>query len=113
MRRRRFLALLAAASCARVSAQQAAERPRVVVLHPASVEESVIYQRLVPGLAQLGHVDGKTVTLDLRSGNGVTGALPKLVADAIATQPRAMIVVGPAAVRAAAEATKTIPIVAV
>jgi putative ABC transport system substrate-binding protein len=96
-----------------VTAQQTAERPRIVVLHPASVEESVVYQRLVPGLAQLGHVDGKTVTLDLRSGNGVTSALPKLVADAIATQPRVIVLVGPAAVRAAVEATRTIPIVAI
>jgi len=113
MRRRRFLASLAAAAVARVSAQPSPERPRIVVLHPASVEESVIYQRLVPGLAQLGHVDGKNVTLDLRSGKGVAGALPKLVMDAIATHPRVIVVAGPAAVRAAAEATSTVPIVAV
>ena len=111
MRRRRFIASFVAAACARVSAQQ--ERPRIVVLHPGSVEESEVYQRLVPGLAQLGHVEGKTVTFDLRSGNGIASDLSKLVADAIATQPRLMIVVGPAAVRAAAAATRTIPIVAI
>jgi putative ABC transport system substrate-binding protein len=113
MRRRRFLGSLAAAASLRVSAEQPAGRARVVVIHPASVEESTVYQRLVPGLAQLGHVDGKTLALDLRSAKGVTGALPKLVTDAIATRPRIMIVVGPAAVRAAVEATRTVPIVAV
>ena len=63
---------LAAAACVR--AQQPTQRPRIILLHPASVEESTVYQRLVPGLAQLGYVDGKTVTLDLRSGNGITSA---------------------------------------
>lgn len=113
MRRRRFVALLAAAAAVRAPAQQSTARPRVVVLHPASVEESLIYQRMVPGLAKLGYVDGSTVTLDLRSGNGVASLLPKLVADALASDPRAIVVVGPASVRVAAAATRSVPIVAI
>jgi putative ABC transport system substrate-binding protein len=113
VRRRRFLASLATAACANAAAQQNPQRPRVVVLHPASVEGSAVYQQLLPRLAQLGYVDGKTMTLDLRSGNGVTSALPKLVAEAIASRPDVLIVVGPAAVRAASAATRTIPIVAI
>jgi putative ABC transport system substrate-binding protein len=113
VRRRRFLASLATAACANAAAQQNPQRPRVVVLHPASVEGSAVYQHLVPRLAELGYVDGKTMTLDLRSGNGVTSAMPKLVAEAIASQPEVLIVVGPAAVREASMATKTIPIVAI
>ena len=113
MRRRRFVALLAAAATVRATAQQPTAKPRIVVLHPASVEESSVYQRLVPGLEKLGYVDGKTVTLDLRSGNGVTSAIPKLVAEAIASNPRIMIVVGPGAVKAAAAATRSVPIVAI
>jgi putative ABC transport system substrate-binding protein len=113
MRRRRFLASIAAAACVRAAAQPSLERPRIVVVHPASVEESAVYQRLVPGLTQLGHVDGKTVTIDPRSANGVTSALPQLVRDAVSTQPRVIIAVGPAAVRAARDATATVPIVAV
>jgi putative ABC transport system substrate-binding protein len=113
VRRRRFVAWLGAAACTRANAQQSPTRPRIVVLHPASVEGSAVYKHLVPGLAKLGYVDGKTVTLDLRSGNGVASSLPKLVADAIASHPRLMIVVGPAAVREAAAATRSVPIVAI
>jgi putative ABC transport system substrate-binding protein len=113
VRRRRFVASLAAVVVADVAAQQGAKRPRVIVLHPASVEGSAVYQHLVPRLAELGYVDGKTMTLDLRSGKGVTSALPKLVADAIASRPDVLVVVGPAAVREAASATKAIPIVAI
>jgi putative ABC transport system substrate-binding protein len=113
VRRRRFVASLAAVAVANVAARQGAKRPRIVVLHPASVEGSTAYQHLVPRLAQLGYVDGKTMTVDVRSGNGVTSALPKLVTDAIASRPDVLIVVGPAAVRVAAAATKVIPIVAI
>jgi putative ABC transport system substrate-binding protein len=113
VRRRRFVGWLAAAACTRAHAQQSPARPRIVVLHPASVEESAVYKHLIPGLAKLGYVDGKTVALDLRSGNGVASSIPKLVGDALASDPRVMIVVGPAAVRAAAAATKSVPIVAI
>jgi hypothetical protein len=65
------------ALAADVAAQPGAKRPLVVVLHPASVEGSAVYQHLVPRLAQLGYVDGKTMTLDLRSGHGVMSALPR------------------------------------
>lgn len=113
MRRRRFLGSVAVAALAATHVQAASEKPRVAMLHPASAEASVVFQRLAPGLAQLGYVDGKTMTLDLRSGNGTVSALPGLVRELLAARPSVLIVVGPAAVRAAVAATTTVPIVAI
>lgn len=83
------------------------------MVHPASAEASVVFQRLATGLADLSYVDGKTITFDLRSGNGTVSALPRLVGELLAARPNVLIVVGPAAVRAAVAATTTVPIVAI
>jgi len=93
--------------------QPARGLPRVALLHPASAEGSAIYKALVPGLAALGYVDGGTLVLEARSGDGNPEALPGLVADLVGRKVDALIAVGPAAVKAAITATRTIPIVAI
>jgi putative ABC transport system substrate-binding protein len=59
----------------------------------------------------LGYVEGETVLL--RGAEGDPRRLPALVAELISLEVAVLIAVGPAAVRAASQATKTTPIVAV
>jgi len=56
-------------------AQPARRLPRLGFLHPASAEASAVYKALIPGLADRGYVEGKSIALDLRSGNGKPGML--------------------------------------
>ena len=94
-------------------AQPARSLPRVGVLHPASAEASAVYKLLVPGLAERGYIDGKNIALELRSGNGKPEMLPALADDLVRSNVDVLLVVGPAAVKAAMAATRTIPIVAI
>jgi putative ABC transport system substrate-binding protein len=114
-RRNALMALGAAiaASSIPARAQTARELPRLGVLHPASVENSAVYKALISGLADRGYVEGKTIVLDLRSGNGKPDAMPALAAELVRSNVDVLLVVGPAAVRAAFAATRTIPIVAI
>jgi putative ABC transport system substrate-binding protein len=61
----------------------------------------------------LGYIDGRNITLELRSGNGKPEAIPALVIELVRLNPAALLVVGSAAVKAAIAATRSIPIVAI
>jgi putative tryptophan/tyrosine transport system substrate-binding protein len=114
--RRRALGMLGtliASGSFTVRGQQPQAIPRVAYLHPASAEDSAVYKALIPGLADLGYVDGRNIALELRSGNGKPEAMPALVAELVRLNPDVLLVVGPAAVKAAIAATHTIPIVAI
>lgn len=93
--------------------QPARAVPRVGILHPASVEASAVYKVLLQGLAERGYVDGRNITLELRSGNGKPETLPALAAELVRSNVDIVLVVGPAAVKAAMAATRTLPIVAI
>ena len=94
-------------------AQPARGLPRLGVLHPASVEASAVYKALIPGLAERGYVSGKSIVLELRSGNGKPETLPALLADLVRSNVDMLLVVGPAAAKVAITATRTIPIIAI
>jgi len=93
-------------------AQPARGIPRIGILHPASVEASTVYTALIPGLAERGYVNGRNIVLELRSANGKREMLEPLVADLLRSNVDLLLVVGPAAVKAATAATRTIPIIA-
>ena len=64
------------------------------------------------GLAELGYVEGKNLTIDLRWGNGKPELLPGLVSELIAQKPRLIISGGGAVTaRAVKAATTTVPVV--
>jgi putative tryptophan/tyrosine transport system substrate-binding protein len=94
-------------------AQPARGLPRLGVLHPASVEASAVYKALLPGLAERGYVNGKSIVLELRSGDGKRETLPALVAGLVRSSVDMLLVVGPAATKEAIAATRTIPIIAI
>ena len=113
-RRRALLALGAIGTFPpTVWAQKSQVMPRIGVLHPASVEASQAYKMLIPGLRELGYVEGKNIVLELRSALGKVDTLPKLAADLVRLNADIVLAIGPPAVKAAIDATSSIPIVAI
>jgi putative tryptophan/tyrosine transport system substrate-binding protein len=98
---------------ARANAQPARGRPKVVFLllgAPDDVDTPA--DRVRVGLAELGYVDGQTVSLEARFAHHRPERLPALAAELVATQPDVIHTWSTTAARALAAATSTIPIVA-
>lgn len=64
------------------------------------------------GLRDLGHLEGQNIVLELRSAGGKSEALGGLAEELVQLNAAVLCAFGPAAVRAASAATRTIPIVA-
>jgi ABC-type uncharacterized transport system substrate-binding protein len=117
LKRRDFLTLLGSAAAAlswplAVRAQQAPQRAVIAVLSPlspAAAERNIAALR--SGLRELGYVEGRNVTLELRFSEGAPGRLPQLAAELVALKPDVILVGSTAGVIAARDATRTIPIV--
>ena len=115
MRRRKFVAMCSGAvlvSPASVRAQQLAV-PVIGVLHGVAAAQWT--DRMVGfarGLAESGFVDGRNTTIEYRWAEGQFDRLPAMAADLVSRKV-GVICAGASdvAIRAAMEATKTIPIV--
>lgn len=90
-------------------AQQKRAVPVVGVL---TVFGATSLPRLREGLGQLGYVEGKNIVLEQRSARGRPEALPALAKDLVSLKVDVLYATGPPAIRAAKQATSTIPIVA-
>jgi putative ABC transport system substrate-binding protein len=64
------------------------------------------------GLQDLGYVDGKNITLEIRSSSGKPEALPGAAAELVQLKADVIFVTGPAPIRAVLAATRSIPVVA-
>jgi len=97
-----------------VSAQPTG-RPKVAILAPSTAELAKTpgsnVDSIISGLADLGYVDGRTVSLEYRFANDALERLPALAAELVATQPDVLWTWSSGGARSAAAATKTIPIV--
>jgi putative ABC transport system substrate-binding protein len=65
------------------------------------------------GLHDLGYVEGKNILFEYRSGEGKRGRYPSLVTELVQLKVDVLVSPTPAVIRAAMQATKTIPIVMV
>ena len=65
-----------------------------------------------PGSSDLGYVEGQTIAFEIRFAGMKLERFPGLAADLVRRKVDVILVSGPAAIRAAREATRTIPIVA-
>ncbi len=103
------LVILATAYSA--TAQQAA-MPVVGWLNPQPLSSSRhLLNGFRKGLREAGFVEGKSVTIELRPGNGERGRLPGLAADLVRRGVAVIMAGSPPAALAAKRATQTIPIV--
>ena len=113
--RRAFVALLglgALASSPEARAQQAGRLPVVGLLNSGSGPRSSLGDIVLESLRQLGYVEGKTIAFVFHFARGKPEAFPGLAADLVRRKVDVILVSGPPGVRAARDATSTIPIVA-
>src|SRR5215475_16019398 len=112
MKRRDFIALLGGTATWPFAARPQTKAPdKIGYLHPVSIGvQSHTLGILRPVWQKLGYVEGEN--LFLRAAADLS-RVPTLVAELIGLGVGVLIVVGPAAVKATAQATKTMPIVAI
>ena len=92
-------------------AQPASHVPRVGVLSPYAVTGSSFQDDVKRRLADLGYVEGTTVTYETRFADGRTDLLPILANDLVQLKVNVIVTTTAPAIRAAMEATTAIPIV--
>ena len=95
-------------------AQPVAPTYRVGFLHPGALtpERARNLDTLRQGLRDLGYVEGQNLTLVYRWAEGREERLPDLAAELVRLPVDVLVAVSPSAVRAASNATTTLPIVA-
>ena len=103
-----LIAFVLFVSIGRAEAQQVAKIPRIGVLSSAAGRGLVPLQRQ---LQELGYVEGKNISFELRSGERNLDRLPGLAAELVRLRVRLIVAVATPAAQAAKQATKTIPIV--
>jgi putative ABC transport system substrate-binding protein len=99
------------ALCFSVEAQQLNKVPRIGYLTSGGAPSSV--EPLRQGLRHLGYIEGTNIVIEFRSAEAQTDRIPGLVAELM--QLKVDVLVSPAlnAIRAAKQATKTVPIIMV
>ena len=113
MRRRDFVLVLggAAASLPLAARAQQPKAARLGVLVVGSSDPAQFMQVLREGLRELGYVEGRNITIELRSAGGQTSRLAGLAAEIVALKPDVIVASETPAVEAAKQATRDIPIV--
>jgi putative ABC transport system substrate-binding protein len=111
-----FAIVVALTVCgARVEAQQPSKIPRIgyvrVVGEPSIPGRNV--EAFLQGLKDLGYVERKNILIEFRHAQGKRDRIPSLVAELVQLKVDVFVSPDPAAIRAAKQATKTIPIVMV
>ena len=93
-------------------AQQPLKIPLIGRLSPGSPSANTARtEAFRQGLRELGYVEGKNIIIERRSAEGRLDRLPALAAELVRLKVDIIVTAGPAATRAAKEATSTIPIV--
>lgn len=114
IRRRRFLASasLALAAPTLSVAQQRTSLYRVgVLVAPPAAAFAARTDALRAGLQELGYLHGKNMQIELRSAEGKSERLPELATELVRQDVDVIVAAGTPAIRAAKQATATIPIV--
>ncbi len=79
---------------------------------PAAAREAGRYGAFVAGMRELGYIEGRNVVYEWRYSDDVYGRLPALASELVRLNVDVIVTNGTPAVRAARQATETIPIVA-
>ncbi len=106
------LCSLLLAPCSAVEAQQPKKISRIGYLAGAADRRSPPVEAFRQGIRDLGYIEGKIIQVEFRYTEGTTNPVPTLVAELVQLKPDVLVIgQGQAAIRAAQQATKTIPIV--
>ena len=113
-RRDTVLALAALGAAPRAAyAQQARKIPVIGFLDPRFAGTSPSYDILRTGLRASGYIEGESIRIEARWGEGKPEALPGFAQELVLQKVNIIVAVSPAAVKAAKAATRDLPIVAV
>jgi putative ABC transport system substrate-binding protein len=109
------LGALLFALCFPAQAQQAAKISRIGVLSSAgnAGAPGPQVEAFRQGLRDLGYIEGKNILLEYRYAEGEQNRIPRLVTELVQLKVDVLVVTALTAIRAAKQATKTIPIVMV
>lgn len=113
-RRRACLALLAAGLSSGLAAQEAPRVWRIGILRPGArplAPDDTQNVGITRALRALGYEEGRNLVVDLRFADGDPERLPGLAREIVAAKADAIVAVGRSAVKAAQDASSTIPIV--
>jgi putative tryptophan/tyrosine transport system substrate-binding protein len=96
-------------------AQQAKKVPRIGFLSGSGDVNTpgLQVEAFRRGLRDLGYIEGKNILVEYRYIEGTADRIPSLVAELVQLKVDVIIVTNPTAIRAAKEATRTIPIIMV
>lgn len=78
---------------------------------PTAATPSPTLEALRQRLAELGHVEGRTLVIEARWAEGAVDRLPALAAELVGANVEVIVTLGAVATRAARQATSTVPIV--
>jgi putative tryptophan/tyrosine transport system substrate-binding protein len=110
-----LLAIVILVSVHLAEAQQTKKVPKIGLLvsgSPSSTREVGEVEAFRQGLRELGYVEGQNIVIEYRHAQGKFDRLPELAADLVRLPVDVIVVAGGAfPIRAAKNATKTIPIV--
>jgi putative tryptophan/tyrosine transport system substrate-binding protein len=93
------------------SAQRPSKVSRIGILTPASDDKTAIFDAFRRGLRDLGDEEGRTILLEFKLAKGNARLLPELAKDLVALPVDVIVTDAMSAARAAANATRSIPIV--
>jgi putative ABC transport system substrate-binding protein len=96
-------------------AQQPAKVPRIgYVSGTGNASDQGLYvEALRQGLRELGYIEGKSFTIEYRGAEGKLERIPSLVNELVQLKVDVLVAPIPGAIRAAKQATKTIPVIMV
>jgi putative tryptophan/tyrosine transport system substrate-binding protein len=100
------------ALCASAEAQQPTKVPRIGYLDAGSPSgRAHLLDAFRQGLRDLGYIEGKNIFIEYRYAEGKPDRLPELAAELVRLKANIIVTAGEVMIRAAKQATKTIPIV--
>src|SRR5262245_22572321 len=109
------LCALLFAFCLPAGAQQPAKIPRIGFIESSGSPSNPgpQFEAFRQGLRDLGYIEGKNIQIESRFLEGKRDRIPSIVAELVQLKVDVLIPLAPPAVRAAKQATKSIPIVIV
>ena len=114
MRRREFIGLAGGATVwPFIAHAQPAQMRRIGALILGNADADAFRKEMREGLSKAGYVEGRNVLFDVRSAQGKLELLPKLAAELVAAKVDVLVALYTPCARAAQQATRDIPIVAI